>query len=116
MRRQRHAGFRRTSVGSGRSCTTPDVDGQVDHSRTLRRTRDRAASKEASEAPDEGLRFAREGPNGRGEEVQRQRPDADKRHARNAKARAPQQRDAGNLTTSEKRRIDRKADKIRHDD
>ena len=43
-------------------------------------------------------------------------PMPDKRHARNAKARAAQQREAGNLTTSEKQRIDRKADKILHDD
>jgi hypothetical protein len=39
-------------------------------------------------------------------------PMPDKRHARNAKARASQQRKAGNLTKSEEERIDRKADKI----
>ena len=39
-------------------------------------------------------------------------PMPDKRHARNAKARAAQQRKAGNLTKSEEERIDRKADKI----
>jgi hypothetical protein len=36
----------------------------------------------------------------------------DKSHARNAKARASQQKDKGNLTASEKARIDRKADRI----
>ena len=35
----------------------------------------------------------------------------DKAHARNAKARAAQQLEAGNLTKKEKERIDRKADK-----
>jgi hypothetical protein len=39
-------------------------------------------------------------------------PMPDKRHARNAKARAAQQRKAGRLTKSEEERIDRKADKI----
>lgn len=38
-------------------------------------------------------------------------PMPDKAHARNAKARAAQQRKAGNLTKAEKERIDRKADK-----
>ena len=36
----------------------------------------------------------------------------DKAHARNAKARASQQKKTGNLTASEKTRIDRKADRI----
>ena len=36
----------------------------------------------------------------------------DKSHARNAKARASQQAKKGNLTTAEKKQIDRKADKI----
>ena len=36
----------------------------------------------------------------------------DKKHARNAKARAAQQQKAGNLTKKEKQRIDRKADKV----
>ena len=36
----------------------------------------------------------------------------DKKHARNAKARASQQHEAGNLTAKELERIDRKADKI----
>jgi hypothetical protein len=36
----------------------------------------------------------------------------DKSHARNAKARASQQEKEGNLTASEKARIDRKADRI----
>jgi hypothetical protein len=39
-------------------------------------------------------------------------PMPDKAHARNAKARAAQQREAGNLTKNELERIDRKADKI----
>jgi len=39
-------------------------------------------------------------------------PMPDKAHARNAKARAAQQKKAGNLTQEELDRIDRKADKI----
>ena len=39
-------------------------------------------------------------------------PMPDKAHARNAKARAAQQRKAGNLTKAEQAKIDRKADKI----
>ena len=39
-------------------------------------------------------------------------PMPDKKHARNAKARAQQQYEAGNLTKKELERIDRKADKI----
>ena len=39
-------------------------------------------------------------------------PMPDKAHARNAKARAAQQRDAGNLTNQQRERIDRKADKV----
>jgi hypothetical protein len=39
-------------------------------------------------------------------------PMPDKAHARNAKARAAQQRKAGNLTKGEEERIDSKADKI----
>lgn len=39
-------------------------------------------------------------------------PMPDKAHARNAKARAAQQHEAGNLTKDELERIDRKADKI----
>jgi hypothetical protein len=42
-------------------------------------------------------------------------PMPDKAHARNAKARASQQQKAGNLTKSEQKRIDRKADKILDD-
>jgi hypothetical protein len=42
-------------------------------------------------------------------------PMPDKPHARNAKARAAQQQKAGNLTKSERERIDRKADKILDD-
>ena len=38
-------------------------------------------------------------------------PMPDKAHARNAKARAAQQLEAGNLTKTYKERIDRKADK-----
>jgi hypothetical protein len=39
-------------------------------------------------------------------------PMPDKAHARNAKARAAQQKKAGNLTETELERIDGKADKI----
>ena len=39
-------------------------------------------------------------------------PMPDKSHARNAKARASQQEKAGNLTSAEKAKIDRKADLI----
>jgi hypothetical protein len=39
-------------------------------------------------------------------------PMPDKSHARNAKARASQQEKKGNLTESEKAKIDRKADRI----
>jgi len=39
-------------------------------------------------------------------------PMPDKAHARNAKARAAQQKKAGRLTAKEEERIDRKADKI----
>ncbi len=39
-------------------------------------------------------------------------PMPDKAHARNAKARASQQKKKGNLTASEKAKIDRKADRI----
>ena len=39
-------------------------------------------------------------------------PMPDKSHAANAKARAAQQKKAGNLTAAEKAKIDRKADRI----
>ena len=39
-------------------------------------------------------------------------PMPDESHARNAKARAAQQKEKGNLSASEKAKIDRKADKI----
>ena len=39
-------------------------------------------------------------------------PMPDKSHAANAKARASQQKKAGNLTAAEKAKIDRKADRI----
>jgi hypothetical protein len=39
-------------------------------------------------------------------------PMPDKSHARNAKARASQQVKKGNLTASEKQKIDRKADRV----
>jgi hypothetical protein len=39
-------------------------------------------------------------------------PMPDKSHARNAKARASQQKKKGNLTAAEKAKIDRKADRI----
>ena len=43
---------------------------------------------------------------------ERKYPMPDKDHARNAKARAAQQAEQGNLTTSEKTTIDRKADRV----
>jgi hypothetical protein len=43
---------------------------------------------------------------------ERKYPMPDKSHARNAKARASQQLHEGNLTKSEKAKIDRKADRI----
>jgi hypothetical protein len=43
---------------------------------------------------------------------ERKYPMPDKSHARNAKARASQQEDKGNLTAAEKAKIDRKADRI----
>jgi hypothetical protein len=43
---------------------------------------------------------------------ERKYPMPDKSHARNAKARASQQVEEGNLTKKEKERIDRKADRI----
>jgi hypothetical protein len=39
-------------------------------------------------------------------------PMPDKSHARNAKARAAQQVKNGNLTATEKKKIDRKADRV----
>jgi hypothetical protein len=42
-------------------------------------------------------------------------PMPDKAHARNAKARAAQQEQAGNLTKKQRKRIDRKADQILDD-
>jgi hypothetical protein len=43
---------------------------------------------------------------------ERKYPMPDKAHARNAKARASQQQEKGNLTAAEERKIDRKADRI----
>lgn len=43
---------------------------------------------------------------------ERKYPMPDKAHARNAKARASQQEEEGNLTPKEKAKIDRKADRI----
>ena len=43
---------------------------------------------------------------------ERKYPMPDKSHARNAKARASQQVEEGNLTKKDKERIDRKADRI----
>jgi hypothetical protein len=43
---------------------------------------------------------------------ERKYPMPDKSHARNAKARASQQVDKGNLSKSDEAKIDRKADKI----
>ena len=44
--------------------------------------------------------------------AERKYPMPDKSHAKNAKARASQQYKAGNLTKSQKEKIDRKANKI----
>ena len=46
---------------------------------------------------------------------ERKYPMPDESHARNAKARAAQQLEKGNLTKAEKARIDRKADRILED-
>jgi hypothetical protein len=46
---------------------------------------------------------------------ERKYPMPDESHARNAKARASQQEKKGNLTSAEKAKIDRKADKILDD-
>jgi len=43
-------------------------------------------------------------------------PMPDKAHARNAKARASQQHEAGRLSTEEMERIDRKADRMLRED
>jgi hypothetical protein len=43
---------------------------------------------------------------------ERKYPMPDKSHARNAKARATQQQEAGNLSAADEKRIDRKADRI----
>ncbi len=43
---------------------------------------------------------------------ERKYPMPDASHARNAKARASQQEEKGNLTAAEKKKIDRKADRI----
>ena len=43
---------------------------------------------------------------------ERKYPMPDRSHARNAKARASQQKKKGNLTAAEKAKIDRKADRI----
>lgn len=43
---------------------------------------------------------------------ERKYPMPDKAHARNAKARASQQEKKGNLTETEKKKIDRKADRM----
>ena len=43
---------------------------------------------------------------------ERKYPMPDKAHARNAKARASQQATKGNLSSADKKKIDRKADRI----
>lgn len=43
---------------------------------------------------------------------ERKYPMPDKAHARNAKARAAQQKERGTITAAEERKIDRKADRI----
>ena len=47
-----------------------------------------------------------------GEPKERKYPMPDKSHARAAKSRASQQEKKGNLTPSEKKKIDAKADKV----
>ena len=47
---------------------------------------------------------------------ERKYPMPDKSHARNAKARASQQEEKGNLSASDKAKVDRKADRILDDD
>jgi len=47
-----------------------------------------------------------------GEPKERKYPMPDKNHARAAKSRAAQQENKGNLSASEKKRIDAKADKV----
>ena len=47
---------------------------------------------------------------------ERKYPMPDESHARNAKARASQQEEKGRISESEKRQIDRKADRIIGDD
>ena len=44
--------------------------------------------------------------------AERKYPMPDKAHARNAKARASQMADKGNLSQADKKKIDKKADKI----
>lgn len=46
---------------------------------------------------------------------ERKYPMPDESHARNAKARAAQQENKGNLSKADERKIDRKADKILKD-
>ena len=43
---------------------------------------------------------------------ERKYPIEDKAHARNAKARAAQQEKAGNLSASDRKKVDAKADKV----
>jgi hypothetical protein len=43
---------------------------------------------------------------------QKKYPMPDESHARNAKARAAQQEEKGNLSAADKRKVDRKADQI----
>ena len=43
---------------------------------------------------------------------ERKYPMPDKSHARNAKARASQQKNEGNLSAADKKKIDRKADRV----
>lgn len=43
---------------------------------------------------------------------ERKYPMPDKSHARNAKARASQQEEKGNMSVADKKKIDRKADRI----
>ena len=43
---------------------------------------------------------------------ERKYPMPDESHARNARARAAQQEEKGNLTKAEERKVDRKADRI----
>jgi hypothetical protein len=66
----------------------------------------RLTDRQRERTPDEAFGLPKE----------RKYPMPDEAHARNAKSRAAQQHERGNLTDKEKRTIDRKADRILTDD